>query len=330
MLSLENKCEILLSKIGVADPFVLKRFADGKNNQTFHVKMSNASYVLKCFFLDKNSARNRLESEYLFLQYCRESALKQVPMVLATDPAQAVSLLEYVPGKKILEPTKNHVFACAQFIRELNRNRLKAKLPEASDTCFSLQGHLALIGDRLARVATVSPTDELDKQMLDFVNAELAPIWEQIKQRPVPSGLDTIKESSRCISPSDFGFHNALLTDDGRLVFLDFEYAGIDDPAKLICDYFSQVKVPVDSTYWDLFLNEAFAGFSDRDLIWARAEILLPAVRLKWICIALNVFIASIAKRRAFAESTVIDLAAQKREKLLLAATLLSQLKEEL
>ena len=39
-------------------------------------------------------------------------------------------------------------------------------------------------------------------------------------------------EQYRTLSPSDFGFHNALRTPAGTMVFLDFEYFGWDDPAK--------------------------------------------------------------------------------------------------
>ena len=39
------------------------------------------------------------------------------------------------------------------------------------------------------------------------------------------------------LSPSDFGFHNAILKESGDLVFLDFEYFGRDDPVKLMADF---------------------------------------------------------------------------------------------
>jgi len=45
-----------------------------------------------------------------------------------------------------------------------------------------------------------------------------------------------------CLSPSDFGFHNALVDPSGALSFLDFEYAGRDDPAKPVSDFFCQPK----------------------------------------------------------------------------------------
>ena len=62
--------------------------------------------------------------------------------------------------------------------------------------------------------------------------------------RTPPAWAGPLGEADRVVSPSDFGFHNALRTEDGRLAFLDFEYAGWDDPAKLVCDFELQPAVP--------------------------------------------------------------------------------------
>ena len=58
-----------------------------------------------------------------------------------------------------------------------------------------------------------------------------------------------------CLSPSDFGFHNALVDDDGQVTFLDFEYAGRDDPAKLVSDFFCQPEIPVPLDYHATFID---------------------------------------------------------------------------
>ena len=39
------------------------------------------------------------------------------------------------------------------------------------------------------------------------------------------------------MSPSDFGLQNTLFTKN-KLFFIDFEYAGLDDPAKCLLDFF--------------------------------------------------------------------------------------------
>ena len=99
-----------------------------------------------------------------------------------------------------------------------------------------------------------------------FIEHELAPMWQQtaaqVEQRAAELGLPLLAEiplEDRCLSPSDFGFHNALQS-AARLSFIDFEYAGWDDPAKLVCDFFCQPAVPVPQEYWQTVVTVARDG----------------------------------------------------------------------
>jgi hypothetical protein len=105
----------------------------------------------------------------------------------------------------------------------------------------------------------------------------------------------------RCLSPSDFGFHNALATEDGQLAFLDFEYAGWDDPAKLVGDFFSQIAVPVPEAFYPAFAERLAASTTNPTWHRRRFDILLPVHRVKWITIFLNDFLPVGAERRRFA-----------------------------
>lgn len=109
----------------------------------------------------------------------------------------------------------------------------------------------------------------------------------------------------RCISPSDFGFHNALLTDDGRLRFIDFEYAGWDDPAKTVCDFFCQPALPVPLEYYGTFIDAVVAGLQEPQKHCQRIDLLLPVYQIKWCCILLNNFLEVGSWRRHFAGETV-------------------------
>ena len=51
---------------------------------------------------------------------------------------------------------------------------------------------------------------------------------------------EELRQETMCIFSSDFGFHNALIDESGTVYLLDFEYAGWDDPAKLVCDFSNQ------------------------------------------------------------------------------------------
>ena len=111
---------------------------------------------------------------------------------------------------------------------------------------------------------------------------------------------DVLPRTGRCLSPSDFGFHNALLAANGRLHFFDFEYAGWDDPAKLACDFFCQPQIPVSETHWDQFVPLLDRALGCAGTLIQRARRLLPAYRIKWCCIMLNDFVRSEIARREF------------------------------
>ena len=105
-----------------------------------------------------------------------------------------------------------------------------------------------------------------------------------------------------CLSPSDFGFHNALLRESGETCFLDFEYAGWDDPAKMIGDFFSHPGVPVPDEHFDWFAAVAFEPFVERERLIERTRCLQPVSRIRWCCIILNEFLPEAAGRRRFAD----------------------------
>ena len=106
---------------------------------------------------------------------------------------------------------------------------------------------------------------------------------------------------ARIVSPSDFGFHNAVLAADGKLRFVDFEYAGWDDPAKTVCYFFLQPAVPAPLSSRDEFVRGVGAIVGDPDGVRARAAALAPLYRVKWACIALNDFLPAGRGRRVFA-----------------------------
>jgi hypothetical protein len=75
-----------------------------------------------------------------------------------------------------------------------------------------------------------------DGPFADMLNAFEA----RARQGYLALGLDfdaELAEEMRTLSPSDFGFHNAIRKTDGTLCFIDFEYFGWDDPVKLTADF---------------------------------------------------------------------------------------------
>ena len=93
---------------------------------------------------------------------------------------------------------------------------------------------------------------EGEPQLQAFLTGEFAGIlddclptaWEILSSAGL-SFEQELKPEQRRLVPSDFGFHNALRDERGRLTFIDFEYFGWDDPVKLTADILLHPGTPV-------------------------------------------------------------------------------------
>ena len=110
-------------------------------------------------------------------------------------------------------------------------------------------------------------------------------------------------ETQQIFSPSDLGFHNILAStkEKGRLFFLDFEYSGWDDPAKLLADFFHHVGQNVSWKHkW--YLLEQFAAHRKQDPDFLkRWETIIDLVGLEWVLIVLNIIDPNEMERKQFA-----------------------------
>lgn len=275
----------------------LTRLSGGRNNRVFRLDRADAPpLALKLYHHDPRDTRDRLGAEWAFLRYAWDGGLRDVPQPLAADRDAHAALYGFVPGARVAAVEGAHVVAATRFIAALNAPAMRdaaAVLAPASEACFSMAAHVATVDRRVARLRTQLDGDAPHAEAARaLVEDRLAPIWQHIAAT-LPRDETT---TAWCVSPSDFGFHNALADADGALTFLDFEYAGGDDPAKLVCDFFCQPEVPVPIAHYPAFRD----AVAPQDA--TRCDALLPAYRVKWACIMLNDFLSLDAARRDFAE----------------------------
>jgi hypothetical protein len=283
----------------------LTRLAGGRNNRVFRLAHEGgAPLVLKLYHHDVRDPRDRLGAEWAFLRYAwGNCGLRDVPQPLAAEPASHAALYGFVPGGRLPVAGAAEVDLAARFVAALNRpagREAAAALSPGSEACFSMAAHVATVARRVARLGSgLDDTAPHAAAAAALVRLRLIPAWEAIIR-----GLPADDAAQPwCVSPSDFGFHNALATPDGGLVFLDFEYAGRDDPAKLVCDFFCQPEIPAPDGLYGGFRDAVLGALGlDTKAHRARCDALLSAYRLKWACIMLNDFLATDAARRDFAE----------------------------
>jgi hypothetical protein len=318
----EKAAQRLLQEAGLSPLVSLEPVKGGGNNRVMLAKTTGGEKaLLKSYFQSDQDPRDRFRHEHACYRLGAAIGIKNIPQIWATDEKERLVLFEFVEGRKlsaaeILEP---ELRACAAFFLHLNEGRtlpLAETIPVASEACFSLANHVALIHRRVERLKnSLTPDSVSHRDVGLWITRELVPKWEKIYAGILQTPLldQPLDESMRCFSPSDFGFHNAIQSPRG-LVFFDFEYAGWDDPAKMACDFFCQPEVPVPLTHLPAFLEDTcIPGWHLPDYR-RRVEVLLPAYRIKWACIILNVFLSVDAQRRRFADAQpTTELAFQKQ-----------------
>ena len=307
----------LLARAGLRGDFRLHPLPGGANNRVFRVELGGSKVLLKAYFQHPEDPRDRLGAEFAFSRFAWEHGVRCLPRPLACDPEHRLGLYEFVEGRPLRpgEVTEGMVQQALAFYRALNRHRELPEamaLPRASEACFSLDAHLRCVERRVERLCGVTGATEIEREAADFIHTELVPAWrrvaDSVRRKAVEIGLpleDELPREARCLSPSDFGFHNALLDGDRRLRFIDFEYAGWDDPAKLVCDFFCQPAVPVPREYYTAFVASVVSELPEPEMQRWRIALLFPVYQIKWCCILLNDFLPVGSQRRRFARGAL-------------------------
>jgi hypothetical protein len=326
--------EPILAQAGITGPFRLEPITGGGNNRVFRVESGGAPVVLKVYFRHPDDPRDRLRADFGFSAFAWGVGARSLPQPLASNCETGMAVFEFVAGQKLApgEVTAAHVAEAAAFVRSVNEHRADPRaspLPQASEACFSIADHLACVSRRLDRLRDIDVSTPIGSDAATMVDRRMRPAWELVAtgvRASVGGGVDEqLDAGDRCLSPSDFGFHNAILAAHHRLRFLDFEYAGWDDPAKMACDFFCQPAVPVPRELLNGFVAAVSPLWRDPAAFGRRAALLLPVYELKWCCIMLNEFLPAADSRRTFA-GAIVDREARRAVQLAKVASSLDRM----
>lgn len=286
----------------------------GRNNRVYRVTSDLTTAVLKHYYRTPAGGHDRWASEVAWCTFCDRNHVGWTPALWAADRSTNCALFEELPGRRVQASDVDRlaVAMAVGLVISLNRPGMLADataLPFAADACFTWRKHEENIQRRLDRFTALVPRDELDVAMQEWFTTELIPVWQLAREHLTASLTETelqfpLPQNLRRLSPSDFGFHNAWRLPNGDLRFLDFEYAGWDDPAKLVCDFYWQVELPAPRKTWP----EMVAALTDEpDWLTNRVRRLFPAMGIKWCGIVLNEFLQTERDRRDFAGESADD-----------------------
>jgi hypothetical protein len=278
----------------------------GRNSRVFRVETAAAAgdvdaLVVKFYRRTPGDARDRLATEFGGLQFLWQNGVRAIPRALAVDRERYCAIYEYLDGTvpDAQAATADDLDASVRFLSELKALRGRpgsAALLPASEACFSLEAIAHSVAGRVDRLTTSDRSGD-GARLHQWLAATLEPLWAEVlawcrasaAAARVPFDRELAAER-RTLSPSDFGFHNAIRRPDGTLAFVDFEYFGWDDPAKTLVDFVLHPGMMLPPNLARIFVAGFVSAFGD-DQLAERARLVYPLFGLKWCTIVLNDFL---------------------------------------
>ena len=296
------------------DTIKFETLNEGRNNRVYKVVHSDKVFLAKAYFKNTNDNRNRQNSEITFLNFLNQSKTEWVPKVINNDLRYGISILSWIEGStfEMGQIVKFKIWkqclSFINFIQSLRKSKLAKTIPTASEAAFSYQEHLGILQkrhDSWLRFINSNKGGDLPNEIKKLILGDIEHNYCLLTSFLISHHdfRKKVPQEAQIISPSDFGLHNAILQGNSRLRFIDFEYAGWDDPAKMLADFFAQPDIPVPrELYMDFkeLLSDHMTE-SQKQLFYKRLPVIEKIIRLKWCYIILNPWHPIDKKRRKFA-----------------------------
>lgn len=304
---------VLVQFLG-SPPEELVFLGGGGNSRVYRVKTPRGeTLALKAYFRDTQDSRDRLGVEFGALGFLWKAGVQSIPRPLRADFQAGLGLMEYLEGVRIYTPTLEDVDSICRFLIQIHNLTCHPgadELPPASEAHFSLASITDHVQGRLDLLRGVQPQILKSSGLGRFLEKDLLPAWEVLQEeaRRMWDFERELKPQERTLSPSDVGFHNVLRREGGDLAFLDFEYFGWDDPAKLLVDFLLHPGMELGVGLRERYAQNLLGGFALPGL-GRRARLAYPLFGIKWCAILLNEFLPSHLTRRRFAATGPLNTA---------------------
>jgi len=278
---------------------------DGRGNSRLYKASTNemGDVVLKDYPDLLIDPRKRLLTEVSALKMVE--SFNQTPKVVAFDEQQNIALYEWIEGIHLSNIDERQILDALEFIENIQNLEGKETYKLASEACLSAKDLFTQIDNRFERLLLVNNQD-----LQDFLNKTFKPLWTKARKWseqcwPRDNLTEDLPSSMQVFSPSDFGFHNSLIKNNGKLCFLDFEYFGRDDPVKLMADFIWHPGMDLNASHKIRWLKGTCKIFEKDLKIYSRFHAAWPLYGLRWSLILLNEFLEDGWYKRAYANDNL-------------------------
>ncbi len=276
----------------------------GRGNSRVYklTSMDARQYALKMYPDRSLDGRTRLETEFNAVRFLRANGFGNIPDAVRKDDDLNLGLYSWIGGQSICAPDHQDLSQAIEFVRRLHQVSKASQYPAdelATETCLSAKELVNQVDARFKRLQSVSRNNPT---LSEFLNRSFSLVWRDLKQDLAQTWPESSREKDLdpkywILSPSDFGFHNAL-KNNGEITFIDFEYFGWDDPVKLTADFLWHPAMELSPNLTAKWKNSMLDIFASERYFKKRINAAMPLYGLRWAMIVLNEFLPGFAGRR--------------------------------
>ena len=285
----------------------IQKLSNGGNGGVFRASLTDGRNVkLKIYPIDPH--HDRIFSEILVSKALSLSDPKYISAMIVSDRDLDIGVFDWIEGTIVTYVEEIDLQATLTFLKTLDalkKSNLFLNAPLASAACFSGLDIENQINNRIAQFNL--PRIQYP-ELESFFNKSFFPTaknlihWSRENWPKQDGYFNSLSKSEWCLSPSDFGFHNAIRLENGSLVFTDFEYFGWDDPVKLMLDFIYHPGMSLSDEQKNYWLKRALNIYGEHH--FERMSVFRPLYGLIWCLILLNDFRSDVWERRISANES--------------------------
>ena len=286
---------------------MISKIKEGRNNKVYLCKEKNNKFIIKKFKNYFETKYDRYFTEKTFIEYLKKKKINNIPYIIGVNKKEKILYLKYISGKKIKRPKKNHLNECLKFLKKINHKTTHKNFhfQNASDACLCVGDHINACERRINKLRNKYnyKKDYESKKIYKFLKNKIIPEFKIIKSNIKYSFAKSqikkkLNDNQLILSPSDFGFHN-IITKNDKMYFIDFEYAGWDDPRKLVCDFILNPDYLISKKNKIFFLMNFDQVFKTKILNSNQFRVILKFHFLKWVCMIINQINLKFSKKQS-------------------------------
>lgn len=277
----------------------------GRNNRVYEIHDGKKKLILKLFDKSNFDSLKKIKREIAFYKHVNNIDIDCTAQLIDYSLKKYYILMTFINGNSLNKFTYKNIYQFSIFILKINHFKKDYKF-NAIDSCFSINDHIKLINKKFNLFKEARKNNiNLNNFFIEHLIPTKYKIIKNIRNYLSDVSINKqYKNNYLIISPSDISIHNVIKSKK-KLYYFDFEYSGLDDPLKLVCDLFSH---PDNNKNFEAinkknFLTNMGIKHNQEEIL----KLLLPLHKIKWCLIILNEFLLFKKNQRLFSKHNLTN-----------------------